>query len=231
MPKIKGLIFDFHGTLFYDTELHLRAFEECFPKYGTPALDRAFMLEAFFGRSNVDIFRGHYVPDASDEQLAEFEEYKEGLYQQLILSEPERYRLSDDVCEMLDFLKGSDIPYCIATGSPKTNVDFYLTALGLDRWFSYDNIIYSTGEFRGKPAPDIFLLAAERLGLAPDECAVFEDGTSGITAARAAKVGKVVAVWEEGYPSPLRGALTVDASYHDFKEWKNIFSTVLGLEI
>ena len=231
MSAIKGIIFDFNGTLFYDTELHLRAFEDCFVKYGTTSRTRPFMLETFFGRSNEDIFRGYYIPDASDELLAEFEEYKEGLYQQFIFSEPERYRLADDVCEMLDFLKNSDIPYCIATGSPKKNVDFYLTALGLERWFSYDNIVYSTGEFRGKPAPDIFLLAAERLGLAPEECAVFEDGTSGITAANAAKVGKVVAVWEEGYPSPLRDGLTVSATYHDFSEWKKIFSSDLGLKI
>lgn len=231
MGEIKGLIFDFNGTLFYDTELHLRAFEDCFSKYGTPARTREFMLKTFFGRSNVDIFRGYYIPDASDEQLAEFEEYKEGLYQKLILREPERYRIADDVCEMLDFLKESDIPYCIATGSPKTNVDFYLTALGLDRWFSYDNIVYSTGEFRGKPAPDIFLLASERLSLSPAECAVFEDGTSGITAARAAGIGRVIAVWEKGYPSPLRDGLTVDADYRDFSDWRNIFSSDLGLEI
>ena len=231
MPSIKGLIFDFNGTLFYDTELHLRAFEDCFIKYGTPALLREFMLERFFGRSNSDIFRGHYLPGATDEQLSEFEEYKEGLYQELIIKEPDRYRLSDDVCSMLDYLKASDIPYCIATGSPKKNVDFYLDVLGLDRWFSYDNIVYTTGEFRGKPAPDIFLIASERLGLSPAECAVFEDGTSGITAARAAGIGKVIAVWEAGYPSPLRDGLTVDASYHDFGEWKNIFSSVLGLKI
>ena len=231
MPSIKGLIFDFNGTLFYDTELHLRAFEDCFIKYGTPARSREFMLERFFGRSNSDIFRGHYLPCATDEQLSEFEEYKEGLYQELIIREPDRYRLSDDVCSMLDYLKSSDIPYCIATGSPKKNVDFYLKSLGLDRWFSYDNIVYTTGEFRGKPAPDIFLIASERLGLSPAECAVFEDGTSGITAARAAGIGKVIAVWEAGYPSPLRDGLTVDADYRDFSDWRNIFSSDLGLKI
>lgn len=226
MAPIKGLIFDFNGTLFFDSELHLRAFFEAFARYGAEPRDNEFMLRTFFGRSNEDIFRGFYVPGASDELLADFEEYKESRYQQLILAEPDRYRISDDICRMLDFLKNSDIPYCIATGSPKLNVDFYLKELGLDRWFSYDNIIYATGEFSGKPAPDIYLIAAKRLGLTPADCAVFEDGTSGITAAKAAGAGKIIAVWEEGYPSPLRDGLTVDETHHDFKDWKRIFSSL-----
>ena len=128
--------------------------------------------------------------------------------------------------EAIEYLKENNIPFCLATGSPLINVNFYFEALGIGRWFSFDNIVYCDGSFPGKPAPDIYKLAADRLGLDTSECAVFEDGTSGILSANAAGVSKVMALWEEGVPSPLTEKTRVDGIYHSLKDWKNILSSI-----
>ena len=64
----------------------------------------------------------------------------------------------------------------------------------MDRWFDPRRIVYDDGTFPGKPAPDIYLRAAERIGLSPSRCIVAEDARSGIEAARRAGAGIIVAV-------------------------------------
>ncbi len=224
MAVVKGVIFDFNGTLFFDSEFHMEAFNRCFDKYGLPRMSRDDMLRKIFGRTNLQIFTEHFGKNPTPEQLKEFEEYKEGLYMSICKENPKRFRLCDGVPEMLDYLKEHSIPYCIATGSPLVNVNFYFEHLDLGSWFTFDNLIYATGEYRGKPAPDMFLAAAKRLGLEASECAIFEDGTSGIRAAHAANAAKVVAVWEQGVPSPLVDGIEVDDSLHDFSNWREILT-------
>jgi beta-phosphoglucomutase-like phosphatase (HAD superfamily) len=73
-------------------------------------------------------------------------------------------------------------------------VAFYVEHLGLGRWFPPPWIIYDRGHTPGKPAPHIYLEAAEVLGLPPAACVVVEDSLAGIAAARAAGIGRVVAL-------------------------------------
>ncbi len=228
MSEVKGLLFDFNGTLFFDSEFHMEAFDRCFAQYGVKRLSREDMLHKIFGRTNMQIFTENFGYAPTAEQLREFEEYKEGLYISICRETPERLKLCDGACELLDYLKASSIPYCIATGAPLMNVQFYFDELDLGRWFTLDNVVYATGEFPGKPAPDMYQIAAARLGLDASQCAVFEDGTSGIMSANAANAARVIALWEEGVPSPLGFGLRVDASYHDLTDWRKILRE-LGL--
>ncbi len=228
MNKVKGLLFDFNGTLFFDSMFHIEAFSTCYDKYGLPRQSKEFMVANIFGRSNYEIFKNNFRSEFTPEELCEFEKFKEGAYMSICRQNPERFKLCDGVCEMLDYLKENNIPYCIATGSPYENVMFYFESFGLEKWFTLDNIVYADGTFAGKPAPDIYNIAAERIGLSPADCAIFEDGTSGILSARAARAASVIAVWEEGIPSPVTKAAVPDAIYHDFKKWKVILSD-LGL--
>ena len=157
----------------------------------------------------------------TEKELARFVKIKESAYFNFCLELGDRFRLADGAVEMLDGIKEMGIPYCLATGSEKLSVDFFMEHLGLGRWFEYGkNIVYEDGSFTGKPAPDIYVIAAKKLGLSPSECLVFEDGTSGIMAANAAKVGAVIAVYQKGYPSPLTDDARADAVYHDHLLWK-----------
>ena len=220
----KGILFDFNGTLFFDTELHIKAFEAVFPIYGKPKPTREFIISNLLGRTNERIYKDNFDLEASAEDCAEFNRRKVGLYFDFCLADSEIFGLTRGAEKMLDYLKEKGIPYTIATGSDRGEVDFFFEHLGLARWFSVDRMVYTDGSFNGKPAPDCYLLAAEKIGLTANECIVFEDGTSGITAAQRAGAAGIVAVYEEGVPSPIKEGMRVDRVCHDLSDWKNILS-------
>ena len=220
---IKGILFDFNGTLFFDSKHHIRAFKEEYKKHGLHVRDDEYIIRNIFGRSNDTIFRQEYKPGATDAECVNFMREKEEFYIKSCTDEG-NLRLAEGVPEMLDYLKEKGIPYCMATGSERVNVEFYFERLGIGRWFSYDNIVYTDGTFRGKPYPDIYLLEASRLGLKMSECLVFEDGTSGIKAAMAAGAGAIVAVYSPELPSPLNEDLVVDAVFHSFADYGKILA-------
>ncbi|MFN2104070.1 MAG: HAD family hydrolase, partial [Candidatus Promineifilaceae bacterium] len=99
---------------------------------------------------------------------------------------------------LLDFLVEREIPHTIATASGKGNVDFFVEHLDLGRWFDATKIVYDDGTMAGKPAPDFYLAAAQRLGLPPERCIVIEDSISGLRAAQAAGIGRVIALLGDG---------------------------------
>lgn len=220
--NIKGILFDFNGTLFFDSHFHLKAFRELYRERGLEIPTDEYIVRHIFGRSNDRIYRENFNPNPTPQELAEFSEIKEERYRRFCRENRDMSHITDGAEEMLDYLKANSIPYCLATGSEIDNINFYMEELGLGRWFSFDNIVYFDGSFKGKPEPDTYLLAAKKLGLAPNECMVFEDGTSGIISAQRAGAGAVVAVFDHNYPSPLQDGVTCDGVYPDFKNWKEI---------
>ena len=86
--------------------------------------------------------------------------------------------------EMLDFFQEHKVPMAVASSSPVEQIVSNLEIAGIRRYFS--EIVSGTEVKRGKPAPDIFLLAAERIRCKPEECFVFEDSENGIKAGYAA---------------------------------------------
>ena len=222
MSKIKGILFDFNGTLFFDSYFHIRAFEEYFLERGKEKPTPEFIIRNIFGRSNPRIYADNFNPTPTPEECEIFADRKEGLYRKFCLESPEEMKLADGATELLDFLKERNIPYALATGSGLDNISFYIENMNLGRWFDMSNIVYSDGSFHGKPEPDAYILAAKKIGLDPSECIVFEDGTSGIEAANRANAGAVVAVYDHTLPSPLCDQLRCDAVYPDFTEWRQM---------
>ena len=221
---LKGILFDFNGTLFFDSDLHMEAFRRIFKEYGKPVPSDEFMIQKLFGRTNETIYRNNFNQNAEMSEIERFSVAKENTYRDLCLECPHIFRLVDGATELLDYLKENNIPFCLATGSDIDNVSFYIKHLGIDRWFGENNMVYTNGTFNGKPAPDVYLIAAGKLGLDPSECMVFEDGTSGIRAANAAGAGAVTLVYESKYPSPMTEETRVNGIYHDLKEWKKILA-------
>lgn len=221
--KIKGVLFDFNGTLFFDSELHIRAFKKYFVEHGKDEPSAEFITQNIFGRPNPRIYSDNFNPNPTPEECENFADEKEGLYRGFCLSEPELMRYTEGAAELLDYLKENGIPYCLATGCGIDNVSFYMEHMELGRWFDLDrNVVYFDGTFAGKPEPDTYLLAAEKLGLDASECIVFEDGTSGILAANRANAGGVVCVYEQSLPSPLTDEVHCDSVHKDFSDWKKI---------
>lgn len=94
----------------------------------------------------------------------------------------------DAVLEHARLLR-DELPLCVASGGERMTVERELVELGIRDWFRF--VICPDEVKRGKPDPEMFLLCAERMGVVPEQCLVFEDGVLGIEAARAAGMGWV----------------------------------------
>ncbi|OKK05789.1 hydrolase [Streptomyces sp. CB03234] len=90
------------------------------------------------------------------------------------------------VPDVLGKLVAEGVPYCVASSGSHERIRVGHRRTGLDRWFGEGNVFSSQDVGRGKPAPDLFLYAAERMGVAPERCVVVEDSPLGVQAALAA---------------------------------------------
>ncbi|MFJ2929847.1 HAD family hydrolase [Streptomyces massasporeus] len=88
--------------------------------------------------------------------------------------------------EVLEKLAADGVPYCVASSGSHERIRVGHRTTGLDRWFDEERVFSSQDVGRGKPAPDLFLHAAERMGVAPHRCVVVEDSPLGVQAAVAA---------------------------------------------
>lgn len=192
---IKGVIFDFNGTLFKDTDLQEAAWRRLFREFHQREMEPAEFRDHFHGRVNDDILN-YFLPEEKNlQRKKEIPLYKEAVYRDIVRQTPNAIRFVPGVEETLNTLKQLGIPFTIATASEITNVEFYFETFPLERWFSgIDAIVYDNGTFPGKPAPDIYRIAAEKIGVASADCMVIEDSLSGITAAKNAGIGRVIAM-------------------------------------
>ncbi|MET9410426.1 HAD family hydrolase [Streptomyces sp. NPDC002935] len=88
--------------------------------------------------------------------------------------------------QVLEKLAADGVPYCVASSGSHERIRVGHRTTGLDRWFDDGRIFSSQDVGRGKPAPDLFLHAAQRMGVRPEKCAVVEDSPLGVRAANAA---------------------------------------------
>ncbi|MFF5938576.1 HAD family hydrolase [Streptomyces sp. NPDC012508] len=90
------------------------------------------------------------------------------------------------VTDVLKRLVAQDVAYCLASSGSHRRIRVGHRKTGLDAWFRDENIFSAEDVGRGKPAPDLFLHAAARMGVAPERCVVVEDSRLGVQAALAA---------------------------------------------
>jgi HAD superfamily hydrolase (TIGR01509 family) len=183
----KAVIFDIDGTLVDNMHLHAEAFGVFVERHGLPPLTAADRAR-LDGRRNSEIFPILFNREVPREEWLAYEHEKEGLYREL-----SRGRLSPmkGLHELIERLRTEHVPVALATSAPKANVVHTLAELELAAEFPV--IVRGDEVARGKPAPDVFIEAARRLGMAAPECLVFEDAPMGIEAAHAAGM-RVVAL-------------------------------------
>jgi len=88
--------------------------------------------------------------------------------------------------QVVEKLAADGVPYCVASSGSHERIRVGHRKTGLDRWFDEERVFSAQDVGRGKPAPDLFLYAAERMGVAPEKCVVVEDSPLGVQAALAA---------------------------------------------
>jgi HAD superfamily hydrolase (TIGR01509 family) len=190
----RAVIFDIDGTIVDNMHLHAEAFAVFVERHGLPPLTTADRAR-LDGRRNSEIFPILFKREVPRDEWLEYEREKEGLYREL-----SRGRLSpmNGLQRLIDQLKAEAIPVALATSAPKPNVTHTLAELDLAGAFPI--VVRGDEVARGKPAPDVFIEAARRLGVAAADCLVFEDAPMGIEAAQAAGM-RVVALTTSFQPS------------------------------
>jgi HAD superfamily hydrolase (TIGR01509 family) len=187
-----GFILDLDGVIVDSMPVHKKAWREYLKRLGRNAEE---LLSRMHGRKNEEILRDCLGESASEREIFEHGAGKEQLYREMMQDQLADY-LVPGIREFLHRAHGV-VPLAVASNAERANVDFVLDGMGLRELFTV--ALDSSQVERPKPSPDIYLLAARELGLAPRDCIVFEDSEVGIRAARGAGM-RVVGILTEGIP-------------------------------
>jgi HAD superfamily hydrolase (TIGR01509 family) len=191
LPKgsFKAYLFDCDGTIVDSMPLHYVAWKRILGEWGCEFDEETFY--SWGGMPVTEIIAALNVRDGLAMPVEEVQRRKEALYFEIL---PE-LKAVPEVLEHIELSHGH-IPFAVVSGSTRESVTKSLETLGiLDK---FDTMVCAGEYERSKPDPQPFLIAAERLGVAPEDCLVFEDTEMGIQAATAAGMAsvKVLQPWE-----------------------------------
>ena len=178
--SFQAVIFDLDGVICYTDEYHFRAWKTLADKLGIP-FDRSInnRLRGVSRMASLEIVLEEYTgPALSDEDKLALATEKNDIYRES-LKEMSTADLSEEVKETLDTIRQRG--YRMAIGSSSKNTPFILKQIGLNGYF--DAISDGNNITNSKPDPEVFLKAADMLGLDPAVCLVVEDAVSGAEAA------------------------------------------------
>jgi beta-phosphoglucomutase family hydrolase len=182
----RAFIFDMDGTIVDNMAFHTQSWIRFFEQRGM-AIDGDEFFRTTAGRQGKEIIRSHLGEDLHDDAVKALNLEKEAVYRELY--GPHRKTVAG-FDALIASAREAGIKLAVATAAPVGNIEFTLDGLDLRRHF--DAIVGAADVARGKPHPDGFLLAAEKLGASPQECIVFEDAPLGVEAARNAGMRCVV---------------------------------------
>ena len=180
----KGAIFDMDGLLTDTERWYAASWKETAKAFGqewVPDFDK--FVAGTSGAGMLAVIGKHFP--AVDAQA-----FKEHCVQQAYRLGEENLREMPGASDIVRFFRERGVKTAIASSSPGDVIQRYLRKLGLEE--SFDAVVNGFEVAHGKPAPDIFLLAAERIGIPPEDCYVFEDGVNGCLAGIAAGCATVM---------------------------------------
>lgn len=177
MNKEVAVIFDMDGVICHTNPYHSLAFREFFSVRNLSPTDEDF-AQHMFGKSNSYILSHFLKRPVSVEELLQMEEEKEGLFRKLYAPYIEPIT---GVVEFIADLKYNGVKLGVATSAPRANLDLILSKVPVRDQMG--SILASENVKKHKPDPEVYLSSAINLGVSPDQCLVFEDSFSGISAA------------------------------------------------
>jgi beta-phosphoglucomutase len=175
-----GAIFDVDGTMVDNKDFHEKAWIELCRRYGINLTSEDYRRR-IHARPNDRIIPDIFGVGIDKEKANNIALEKEMIYRELYRPNIEPVK---GLIKLLNELKTHNVPCAAASNSPKGNVDLVLDELNIRDY--YDSVICADDVSNGKPDPEIFLISAARLQLAPRQCIVFEDSAQGFEAAKRA---------------------------------------------
>ena len=173
----KAVIFDMDGVIFDTEKVYLDIWIEVFEKYGYKMTKELYVNVMGTGRKNViKTFLENFGDDLPIEKM-----YEEKDNQLFYILENQGIPLKEGVKELFSMLKEKNYKIALATSAKRERVEKQIK----DKWLkeSFDAIVCGDDVEKGKPSPDIFLKAAKKIDVEPENCFVVEDSPAGIKAA------------------------------------------------
>lgn len=173
----KAVIFDMDGVIFDTEKVYLDIWIEVFEKYGYKMTKELYVNVMGTGRKNViKTFLENFGDDLPIEKM-----YEEKDNQLFYIIENQGIPLKEGVKELFSMLKEKNYKIALATSAKRERVEKQIK----DKWLkeSFDAIVCGDDVEKGKPSPDIFLKAAKKIDVEPENCFVVEDSPAGIKAA------------------------------------------------
>lgn len=185
-----AVIFDCDGTLVNSMPYHFEAWCEALSLHGAGGIFKEDVFYAMGGRPTKDI-----VVEINDEYGLKLDPEKVAFSKrEAFLQKLNKIELIDEVAAFAESLRGK-VPMAIATGGTRMVIEKTLQAVGVSDLF--EDVVTADDVKVGKPAPDIFLRAAQLLGVRPEKCLVLEDAPAGVMAAQLAGMSVI------SIPAPL----------------------------
>ena len=175
-----GVIFDLDGVIVDTSRSHKQSWDDLSKHLNLPFMTEEFFCQTF-GMQNVLIIPKWLGKELPQEEIKRLSDWKENRFREILM---EGLDLLPGVQKLLLSLRDNNIRTAIGTSTPKENLDLILKSLRIEDYF--DVCVTCEDIVNGKPAPDTFLKAAERLVVSPENCIVIEDAPQGIEAAKAA---------------------------------------------
>lgn len=174
-----GVIFDMDGVLADTAEAHYQSWQVVAEEYDTDISRELF--HQTFGRPNHQIIPQMLGREVTDEELRRVDRLKEEAFRDIVA---DTVKPVPGVVELIEELAAEGYRIGLGSSGPRENIEAILGALGVRDYFGA--VVSGWDVERGKPEPDVFLMVADRLGVASGNCVVIEDVPAGIRAAHAA---------------------------------------------
>ena len=174
--KYKAVIFDMDGTLLDTEKLNVRFWMEAGRTFGYEITrEDVLFIRSLDGRL-VRKYLGERFPGFDFDKVRDERRRLMDVY-----VDAEGVELKPGVKEILEYLRSKGVKTAVATASRQDHVTKYLSMTGIDGLF--DEVVCTSAVKNGKPAPDVYLYACERIGESPEDCAAVEDAPNGVRSA------------------------------------------------
>lgn len=208
MSVLRAAIFDMDGVLVDNSVYHFRVWQEVLETCGVQLTWHNYVQD-LNGKTPEESGRTIFADRLSRSEIRDLNAKKETLYRSLYSGS---VTATPGLIPFLQDLASAGVPLALASSASPENIEFILGATGAGRFFT--TIVDATMVLHGKPDPEVFMMAARRLGQMPEQCVVFEDSKMGLAAARASGA-KVVALTTTQRPEQIVDA---DRTIRDFTE-------------
>jgi len=182
MP-LKAVLWDLDGVITDSGEIHYQAWIQILTPLGVPFSRETF--KSIFGMNNAMALNRIMDPVKDAERIPEIDIEKEALFRERIHGQ---LALFPGVTTWLTYFKSQGVRQAIASSAPMENIEAMVDEVGIRGFF---DALVSGAAIPGKPAPDVFLLAAKTVGVSPADCLVIEDAVAGVEAACRARMKSV----------------------------------------